>query len=50
MALDKSKITNAKLFRVSGKPSRIFTSNVGGSFKEIVERNALSGLLFDEFK
>jgi hypothetical protein len=50
MALDKSKITNAKLFRVAGKPSRIFTSDVAGSFKSMVEDHALKGLLFDEYE
>lgn len=50
MALDKSKLTNGKLFRPIGRSAGIFTSDVAGSFKEIVEHHALTGLLFDEYK
>ncbi len=48
MVLDKSKITNARLFRLIDKPAILFTDGSPGSFKEIVESNKLTGLTFDE--
>jgi hypothetical protein len=49
MALDTTRLTNAKLFRPVGKPARIFTSDTPGSFKKLVEQGRLSGLLFEAF-
>ncbi len=48
MALDKTQITNARLFRLVGKPSKLFTDDTPDSFKEIVEGNKVTGLTFDE--
>lgn len=48
LALDKTKIKNAKLFRLVGKTVKLYTSDGPGSFKEIVEKNQLTGLSFDE--
>jgi hypothetical protein len=48
MAIDKSKITNGVLFRIAGRHMYLYSSDVPGSFKEIVEKNDLTGLEFDE--
>ena len=49
ITFDKNRMTNAKLFRVD-KQVRTFTSDVAGSFKEIVENNNLTGIEFKEIE
>lgn len=48
MALDVTKFTNDKLFKIKDKVTHPFTSDSPGSFKEIVEKNNLTGLEFLE--
>lgn len=48
IALFKDKITNSKLFRISGLTSYYYTSDSPGSFKKIVESKGLTGLKFTE--
>jgi hypothetical protein len=46
MAIDKTKLTDGRLFKIIGKRSGWYTDDGPDSFKEIVERNGLSGLKF----
>jgi hypothetical protein len=48
-AFFKDKIANGKLFKVVGRKTQMFTNNEPGSFKELVERNGLTGIFFDEY-
>jgi hypothetical protein len=48
-AFFKDKINNGKLFKVTGRKIKMYTSDAQGSFKEIVESHGLTGLEFDEY-
>lgn len=47
-AFFRDQITNGKLFRVTGLKPFLYTSDMPGSFKEVVESNSLTGLEFAE--
>lgn len=48
IAIDKNRVENSKLFRLNMRGLKKFTSDTPGSFKEVVEKNGLTGLKFEE--
>ncbi len=46
MAINKTKLTNGKLFKIVDHDTYICSSDIPGSFKDAVEKNKLTGLKF----